>query len=451
MAEENKIKSRTYIPKVYYKGELLPYKETPLTVKDIELCKHCKEEITLAQIQHIIPKAEKVITDKILVYLNQYRKDYKLDTCLRKAHFIAQVGTEMGFVKSNIKENHNYNFSNLSKKYFSDSQVIDNTILTSLKKYLKDIFKIIDKSGKEISKTNVQLEKILKDNKVTVDVRKLYGKYKLKELTIKEVKEKVKDKTGKEVEELKFKIILKKHNALRMPFFSRFYATYPNDKRGLGNGNELSREGFIFCGKGIKQLTGKANYVSFSNFRKNNPFPKDPKTYIDFTKITDKVNYTGNFDLLADTKDVIYGVQSALWFYQKGGVSIDKKYAFGWADEDDIKKVTRIINGGYNGLENRKNNTLKAREDKAFKVYKHYEETHKNGSKEIKKEVEDKLIELASDTVYRKVNFKDVKAETLLKKLRKVKPISTVEPKGIKLQSLIVDSNIILRSIENEQ
>ncbi|MHC9089624.1 hypothetical protein ACXIHB_13020 [Tenacibaculum sp. IMCC1] len=460
MKEEKRLKSKKYIPKVYYRGELLNHKETPLTVKETELCPYCKEEITFEQVKHVVPEAEKEITEKILVYLNKYRKDYKLDTCLRKAHFIAQVGAEMKFLKKNMQESHNYNYASLPQKYFSKSYTIDSIILESLKNNLNEIFKIVDKSGKIKTKTNIELKSILNEENVVVDVRRLYGKNS-KEKTIKEVKEKVKDKTGNEVEELKFKIILKKHKAFRIPLFSRFYATYPNDKRGLGNGNELSREGFMFCGKGIKQLTGKGNYISFSNFRKNNPFPDDPKGYIDFTKITDKTNYKGNFDLLADTNNVIYGVQSALWFYQKGGVSIQKKYAADWAAEDDIKRSTRIINGGYNGIRNRRDNTFKARTEKGFKVYKHYEKIYEKGTKEQQELIENILLNISQEekvktreydnslkkmvTAY--VDLKDVEAEKLLKKLKEVKPVNSLKPKGIKL---FIESDLKLTPLKNE-
>ncbi len=448
MAEENKIKSRTYIPKVYYKGELLPYKETPLTIKDVELCKYCKEEITLEQIQHVVPEAEKEITDKILVYLNKYRKDYKLDTCLRKAHFIAQVGAEMKFLKKNMQEGTSYHHTGLSifGKKFNTSQEIDDTILNSLKEHLTLIFKITDKDGKTVAKTNEQLKKILKDDKVIVNVRELYGRRDKsvdKEKTLKTIKEKSKDEKGKEVEIVKYNIVLLKHKkSFGIETLSRAYASKNS------NSDELSRDGYMYCGKGIKQITWKSNYKKFSTYRNENPFPDDPKKdeKIDFTKVTDKTKYTGNFDLLADTKDVIYAVQSALWYYQKGN-PYKTKYTVDWADDDSIQYASYTINGGYNGLEARKDNTLKAKEDEAFKVYKHYKETHKKGTKDQKKKVEDILTEISKDNIKKGINLKDPKAEALLKELRKQEAIK-ITPKGIKTIPFEITTDLKLKVIE---
>lgn len=88
-------------------------------------------------------------------------------------------------------------------------------------------------------------------------------------------------------------MLLKRSHAFPIEFLSRFYA----DRNG-NKGGELSREGYMFCGRGVKQLTGRANYEAFSEFRKKHPFPDDPKEYIDFTEITDKENLKGNFELL---------------------------------------------------------------------------------------------------------------------------------------------------------
>ncbi len=456
MAEDKKIKSRTYIPRVYYKGELLSFKETPLTIKATELCPYCKEEFTIEQIKHIEPNANETLAKKIIEYLNLYRKDYKLDTCLRKAHFISQIAAEMEFKSTSMKEGHNYKFSSLSAKYFNRNQIIDNIILSSLEKQLSKIFEIKNKDDKVISKSNAELKTLLVNNSVTADIRKLYGKYSGKRIILKEVKEKIKDKKGGEVEVLKFKIMLKKHKAFRKPLFSRFYG----DR--LENDNELSRDGFMFCGKGIKQLTGRTNYKKFSNYRKKHPFPDDPKGYVDFTEVTDKKDFKGEFDLLADTNNVIYGVQSALWYYIKGN-PYKSKYTVDWADEDNIKLTSYTINGGYNGIRNRRDNTLKAKEDKGFKVYKHYEEIHKNGNKNDKKRIENQLLNISKEekvkikeydskkkkmvTTY--IDLKDKEAEKLLKKLKKVKPINYIKSKGINLQ-INSDLKLIPRITNNE-
>jgi putative chitinase len=94
----------------------------------------------------------------------------------------------------------------------------------------------------------------------------------------------------------------------------------------MGNGDKNSGDGYKFRGRGFIQLTGKTNYKSYGD-------------YIGVDLIT-------NPNLVA-TK---YPLSSAAWFFEKRKL---------WAICDEgisietIKKVTKIINGGYNGLEDR--------------------------------------------------------------------------------------------------
>lgn len=92
----------------------------------------------------------------------------------------------------------------------------------------------------------------------------------------------------------------------------------------MGNGAEVTREGYKYRGRGFIQLTGKDNYKSIS---------KD--TGIDYLNFPDK--------LLNEADAMI----SALWFWDKN--KLNKL-----ADSDDIEAVTRKINGGLNGIDHRK-------------------------------------------------------------------------------------------------
>ena len=91
-----------------------------------------------------------------------------------------------------------------------------------------------------------------------------------------------------------------------------------------GNGDEASGDGWKFRGRGLIQLTGKTNYAAFSNA-------------------------TGK-DVIADPDylaTVDGAAESAAWFWSEH--QINKA-----ADADDIVAVTKIINGGVNGLDERK-------------------------------------------------------------------------------------------------
>ncbi|PKQ60399.1 hypothetical protein BZG01_21035 [Labilibaculum manganireducens] len=366
---------------------------------------------------------------KILIYLNKYRKEFKVDTCLRKAHFIAQVGAETLF--KSILESGSYKYISSPEKYFSTNQLIDDTILNSLESKLSQIFKITDGNNKILIKTNAELKQIIKAQQVTADIRQLYAQRKkdrttyLEDEILKTYSITRKNEKGEDIDLERNIVLLKRGNAFPIEFLSRFYA----DRNG-SKGGELSREGFMFCGRGVKQLTGRGNYEAFSKFRKKYPFPDDPKGYIDFTKITDKESLKGNFELLSDEENVIYAVQSALWYFQKGNQSGTGKYTVEWADEDNVQFTTKTINGGYNGLEKRNDFTKKARGDSGFKVFQHYLQIHKNGSKEQKEKVLKQLEYLNESRVEEKVELRDDNAEQLIKRL-KDKPIKKLKSKGI--------------------
>ena len=91
----------------------------------------------------------------------------------------------------------------------------------------------------------------------------------------------------------------------------------------MGNGPAESGEGWKFRGRGLKQLTGKFNYEKCG---------KDLG-----------VDLVSNPDLLLEP---VYAARSAGWFWKSNGLSA-------FADAGDIKGMTKKINGGYIGLEQR--------------------------------------------------------------------------------------------------
>jgi putative chitinase len=101
----------------------------------------------------------------------------------------------------------------------------------------------------------------------------------------------------------------------------------------MGNGDEASGEGFAFRGRGALQLTGKFNYSEFSK-------------YVNRPDIMD------NPDLVATE----LAFESALWFFDKNKL---------WSICDQgindaaILALTKRINGGTHGLDDRKLKTKK--------------------------------------------------------------------------------------------
>lgn len=94
----------------------------------------------------------------------------------------------------------------------------------------------------------------------------------------------------------------------------------------IGNGPIESGDGWKYRGRGYIQLTGKANYRDFDRF-------------VDDDIVT-------NPDLVA-TK---YPLTSAAWFWHTRGLN---KLADTGATELEIAKVTKKVNGGLNGLQDR--------------------------------------------------------------------------------------------------
>lgn len=92
----------------------------------------------------------------------------------------------------------------------------------------------------------------------------------------------------------------------------------------LGNGDEASGDGWRFRGRGLIQLTGKSNYTAFS---------KD----------------TGCDALMHPeclSQQPEWAVMTAGWYWDKHNLNV-------LADQDNVRGVTRAINGGFNGLKDR--------------------------------------------------------------------------------------------------
>jgi putative chitinase len=89
-------------------------------------------------------------------------------------------------------------------------------------------------------------------------------------------------------------------------------------------GNTQPGDGKRFKGRGLIQLTGRANYTAYSE--------------------ATGVDYVAKPQLVAS--DPLVAVDVACWFWNTRKISK-------LADKDDAKAVTKTINGGYNGLDDR--------------------------------------------------------------------------------------------------
>jgi putative chitinase len=92
----------------------------------------------------------------------------------------------------------------------------------------------------------------------------------------------------------------------------------------MGNGPTESGEGWKYRGRGLKQLTGKTNHSNCSKGL--------------------GVDLVDNPDLLLEP---IYAARSAAWFWSTNKCNV-------YADAEDIEGLTRRINGGLIGIDDRK-------------------------------------------------------------------------------------------------
>lgn len=90
----------------------------------------------------------------------------------------------------------------------------------------------------------------------------------------------------------------------------------------MGNGNERSGDGWKYRGRGLIQITGKANYIEFSKWEGLPSLVTDP----------DQI-----------TKNLALTVQVAVWYW------VSRKLS----EFSDILTVTKKINGGTHGLAQR--------------------------------------------------------------------------------------------------
>jgi putative chitinase len=95
----------------------------------------------------------------------------------------------------------------------------------------------------------------------------------------------------------------------------------------MGNGPEESGDGWKFRGRGPIQLTGKANYTAYAK-----------AMFDDWETVVNTPDWV--------TEDKDFALMSAIWFWNSHNLNH-------YADLADIKTMTKIINGGYIGLDDR--------------------------------------------------------------------------------------------------
>jgi putative chitinase len=91
----------------------------------------------------------------------------------------------------------------------------------------------------------------------------------------------------------------------------------------MGNGDEESGDGWKYRGRGLIQCTGKDLYKTLSDAM--------------------NINLVNDPDML---QEMPFAAMSAGWFWNRKQLNL-------LADSKDYKEMTKRINGGFNGLDDR--------------------------------------------------------------------------------------------------
>ena len=99
-------------------------------------------------------------------------------------------------------------------------------------------------------------------------------------------------------------------------------------------GNDTPEDAANFIGRGFLQLTGKDNYKSFAHDMRLPEVLTDPSLV-----------------------EEDYAFETAMWFFDKNGLF---NIAAGGVNDETIKLITKRVNGGYHGLDDRAERTRQA-------------------------------------------------------------------------------------------
>jgi putative chitinase len=98
----------------------------------------------------------------------------------------------------------------------------------------------------------------------------------------------------------------------------------------MGNGAPESDDGFRYRGRGLIQMTGRGNYTAVSDAL--------------------KTDFAGKPDLMLEPR---HAAMCAAWFWRTRGLNELADDRTDDDDSEDFRQITRVINGGLNGLAER--------------------------------------------------------------------------------------------------
>jgi predicted chitinase len=242
------------------------------------------DKITLVQLQSIFPKADAQHLQAIADELNTDLAKYKLDTPVRRAHFVGQIKQEAGDRLNAVEESFNYDADGLMGTfgYYGKNK----------------------QEAQEDGRVQGMVQKV--EWKIVNGMNQPFGR--------------------------SFKGTIKPANQENIA--NKAYGPTPGLASALGNDLTVRGDGWKYRGRGLKQLTGKGNYDSFTTGYKD--YWSGDKNFLMHPELVQQMPYL---------------VRSAVWFWLKGQCwkHADKDQGTGNVSDEAIDAITRIVNSGeYN-------------------------------------------------------------------------------------------------------
>jgi predicted chitinase len=278
--------------------------------------------VTAEQLNKIFPGTSAARCAEVAKIVNKYSTEYGIDNAEKMSLFLGQIGAETGL-------------NDLSENSYSASTILTakktrTTRLHNGKRVLKycSLFENKNSDGTDCPypycNDDIVVPEGSYDNEGTIYYATIDF---MKSLKLK-VKSSMTDQKPDDAD-----------------FFNVVYACQ------LDNGNIASGDGYRFRGRGFLQITGYCNYKSKVQARWDAVHGKGDKNFLCRDATCD-----ANLEAIANDLDFSMQISLAFWKAK------DVNNLANDTNDDTIRNVTIAVNGGENGLPNRKTYTKKAYE-----------------------------------------------------------------------------------------
>lgn len=279
--------------------------------KDEEIAKPKGYELKVEDLKKIFPNVKSEKAKEVTSVINKYSDRFEINTPLKMAHFLGQIGAETGL--TDLLENSYTKDGILNSKKTRTLRLKDGEYVL---KYC-DLFEGYNKISDGCAFPHCEETIIVPEKDRFKEGQVWYASTSfMKANNI-----------------LKPKIKYYKNSPNNLEFFDYVYACQ------LENGNISSHDGSRFRGRGFIQLTGLVNYKEFQR-KWNLVFSKDnPKNFI---CRSDKCD--ANLELLNTDSEI--SMLAAMAFWKDAGANMQCTDI----DNETIKSVSKIVNGALHGI-----------------------------------------------------------------------------------------------------